>query len=152
MRISGPAKGTLVALALLLCSTNGSAHHSYAMFDGTRTRTIVGTVAQLEWVNPHVFLWVYVSNPDSESGYDLYALENGSPNVLRERGWSSTFFEAGETIAVSFWPVIDGRNGGHFAVATRPDGTVIYGAGGPGGSPDAGRAVPPPAAPAESAP
>lgn len=139
------------ASASLLVAASGSAHHSYAMFDGSQIKTIAGTVARLEWVNPHVFLWVYVRNPDSDTGYDLYALENGSPNVLRERGWSKTFFEEGELLAISYWPVIDGQNGGHFAVATRADGTVVYGAGGPGGSPDAGKAIPPPAAPEESA-
>jgi len=141
----------LIAFALpsLLTSIDGSAHHSYAMFDGSQVKTIVGTIARLEWVNPHVFLWVYVANPASESGYDLYALENGSPNVLRVRGWSPTFFEEGELVAISYWPVIDGQNGGHFAVLTRADGTVVYGAGGPGGSPDAGKAVLPPPAPQE---
>ena len=145
-------------LVLIACASAGavlsadaSAHHSYAMFDGSRIKTITGTVAQLEWTNPHVFLWIYVRNPDSDAGYDLYALENGSPNVLRERGWSKTYFKEGELLSVSFWPVIDGQNGGHFAVATRADGTVVYGAGGPGGSPDAGKAIPPPAAPDEHA-
>ncbi len=38
------------------------AHHSYAMFDGTQTQTVDGTVAKLEWTNPHVFVWVYVPN------------------------------------------------------------------------------------------
>jgi Family of unknown function (DUF6152) len=139
------------AVVNLVLSTSGSAHHSYAMFDASRIKTITGTVARLEWVNPHVFLWVYVPNPDSDTGYDLYALENGSPNVLRQRGWSKTFFTEGEWLAISYWPVIDGQNGGHFAVATRADGTVIYGAGGPGGSPDAGKTIPPPAAPQASA-
>jgi hypothetical protein len=134
----------------ILVSAAGYAHHSYAMFDGSRTETITGTVAQLEWRNPHVFLWMYVRNPASDSGYDLYALENGSPNVLRERGWSTTFFQEGELLSVSFWPAIDGAKGGHFAVATRADGTVVYGAGGPGGSPDAGKVIPPPAAPKAS--
>ena len=136
-------------LAILLLA-EGSAHHSYAMFDGSQVKTITGTVARLEWVNPHVFLWIYVANPASDTGYDLYALENGSPNVLRERGWSSTYFNEGELVSISYWPVIDGQNGGHFAVATRSDGTVVYGAGGPGGSPDAGKAVPPPSAPTGS--
>lgn len=141
---------SLFASAGFILSAGGSAHHSYAMFDGSRIETITGTVAQLEWVNPHVFLWVYVRNPDSDTGYDLYALENGSPNVLRGRGWSRSFFKEGELVAIRYWPVIDGQNGGHFAVATRADGTVVYGAGGPGGSPDAGKAIPPPPAPKES--
>ena len=139
----------LIALSIpsVLFAGSGFAHHSYAMFDGSRIETIVGTVAKLEWTNPHVFLWVYVANPASDTGYDLYALENGSPNVLRVRGWSPTFFAEGEPVAISYWPVKDGQNGGHLAVLTRADGTVVYGAGGPGGSPDAGKAIPPPAAP-----
>ena len=146
MRSKAFAAGVFVSIGLLQ-SVGGSAHHSYAMFDGSQIKTIIGTVAQIEWVNPHVFLWIYVENLQSDTGYDLYALENGSPNVLRERGWSSTYFAEGELVAVSFWPVIDGQNGGHFAVATRLDGTVVYGAGGPGGSPDAGKSIPPPPAP-----
>jgi hypothetical protein len=129
-----------------------SAHHSYAMFDGSRTKTVTGTVAKLEWVNPHVFLWVYVPNPDNDSGYDLYAFENGSPNVLTQRGWSRSHFGEGETVAITYWPLLDGRAGGHFAVATRSDGTVIRGAGGPGGSPDVGFSVAAPATPQGAAP
>jgi len=140
-----------VASTSFLLAASGSAHHSYAMFDGSEVRTISGTVARLEWVNPHVFLWVYVPNSASDTGYDLYALENGSPNVLRARGWSPSYFAEGESVAISFWPTIDGRNGGHFAVATRVDGTVVFGAGGPGGDVDAGKVIPPPAAPEESA-
>jgi len=142
----------ILALAVLIVPSflftgSGFAHHSYAMFNGSRIETIVGTVAKLEWTNPHVFLWVYVANPASDTGYDLYAFENGSPNVLSVRGWSPTYFAEGEPVAISYWPVKDGQNGGHLAVLTRADGTVVYGAGGPGGSPDAGKAIPPPAAP-----
>lgn len=151
MRLRKFALSAFASAGLLLAASE-SAHHSYAMIDGSQVKTITGTVAQLEWVNPHVFLWVYVRNPDSDTGYDLYAFENGSPNVLRERGWSSTYFAEGELVAISYWPVTDGQNGGHFAVATRVDGTVVYGAGGPGGSPDVGKAVAPPAPPVQAAP
>jgi hypothetical protein len=128
------------------------AHHSYAMFDGARLSTVTGSVAKLEWTNPHVFLWVYVPNASSATGYDLYAFENGSPNVLAQRGWSKTSFAAGDPIAVTYWPLADGRTGGHFAVATRADGSVMRGAGGPGGSPDASANVQAPAAPQPAKP
>ena len=141
-----------LAVLVLIVTANASAHHSYGMFDGSQTKTVTGTVAQLEWVNPHVFLWVYVPNAASETGYDLYAFENGSPNVLRQRGWAKTLFVPGDAVAITYWPLRDGRMGGHFAVATRPDGTVIRGAGGPGGDPDVGQAVAAPAAPPADAP
>jgi hypothetical protein len=141
-----------VALLGLVVAADGSAHHSYAMFDGSQTKIVNATVAKLEWVNPHVFLWVYVANPASATGYDLYAFENGSPNVLSQRGWSKTYFTEGEKVAIAYWPLRDGRMGGHLAVATRADGTVIHGAGGPGGSPDAGFAVEAPPVPQEASP
>ena len=144
------AAGALALLGLGIAE-GVSAHHSYAMFDGSQTKTVTGTVAQLEWVNPHVFLWVYVANPASDTGYDLYAFENGSPNVLRQRGWSQALFAPGDLLAITYWPLLDGRTGGHFAVATRSDGTVIRGAGGPGGDPDVGQTVAAPPAPSADA-
>ncbi len=110
-----------------------SAHHSYAMFDGTRTVTVKGSVAKIEWTNPHVFVWMYVPNSASASGFDLYAFENGSPNVLARMGWSKTTFATGEELTIEYWPLADGRTGGHFARAVRADGSEVRGAGGPRG-------------------
>jgi hypothetical protein len=145
------------ALAVAASTTLGvaataAAHHSYAMFDGARTATVTGTVAKLEWTNPHVFIWMYVPNAASVNGYDLYAFENGSPNVLLRRGWTKDTFAVGEPLAVTYWPLADGRTGGHFAVATRVDGSVVRAAGGPGGSVDASSSIAPPPAPAAAKP
>ena len=122
--------------ALLACTlvpgATAWAHHSYAMFDGSKTLTVSGTVAKLEWANPHVYVWVYVKNPSASSGYDLYAFENGSPGVLSRLGWSKSTFTTGERITVEYWPLKDGRSGGHFVKATHADGRVAAGAGGPG--------------------
>lgn len=145
------AQCALAALGLV-AAADAAGHHSYSMFDGSRTATVTGTVAKLEWTNPHVFLWVYVPNAASETGYDLYAFENGSPNVLTQRGWSKRTFVAGEEVAITYWPLADGRTGGHFAVATREDGSVIRGAGGPGGDPDAGASIAAPPAPTAESP
>jgi hypothetical protein len=82
-------------------------------------------------MNPHVFVWIYVPNAKAKDGYDLYAFENGSPNVLTRLGWSRTVLTVGEKITVEYWPLKDGRNGGHFLKATRAQGQVLVGAGGP---------------------
>jgi uncharacterized protein DUF6152 len=120
-----------VIAAIALLATPAWAHHSYAMFDGSKTLTVKGTVAKLEWMNPHVFVWVYVPNPAGKDGYDLYAFENGSPNVLTRIGWTKATLAAGDRISVEFWPLKDGRHGGHFLKATLASGQVLYGAGGP---------------------
>jgi hypothetical protein len=130
LEFTRPALVVVVGLGI---AESAGAHHSYAMFDGTRTLTVKGTVAKLEWTNPHVSIWVYVPNSARENGFDLYAFENGSPNVLTRLGWSKTTFAAGEELTIEYWPLNDGRTGGHFARATRGDGSVIRGAGGPRG-------------------
>jgi hypothetical protein len=140
-----------VTIVLALCLTSSAAaHHSYAMFDGSRTVTVVGTLAKLEWTNPHVFIWVWVQDGSGEPV--LYAFENGSPNVLTRRGWSKTTFAPQEKLAITYWPLTDGRPGGHFAVATRVDGTEVRAAGGPGGDVDASAPIPAPPPPAASRP
>jgi Family of unknown function (DUF6152) len=149
MRASGYAWRAFVAALGFGGAGVAAAHHSYAMFDGTRTVTVTGTVAKLEWTNPHVFIWLYVPNAAAKGGFDLYAFENGSPNVLMRRGWSKSTFATGEKLSVAYWPLLDGRTGGHFAVATRVDGNVVRAAGGPGGAVDASSAIaapPPPTA------
>ena len=115
----------------LVGAATAAAHHSYAMFDGTRMVNVVGTVAKIEWTNPHVFVWVYVANAERESGYDLYAFENGPPSALARVGWSKTMFAVNEPVTIEYWPLLDGRTGGHFASATRADGSVVRGVGGP---------------------
>jgi hypothetical protein len=112
------------------------AHHSYAMFDATRTVTVSGTVAKFEWANPHVFVWVYVPNPKTSGGYDLYAFENGSTNVLTRLGWSRTTLQPNEKVSIEYAPLKDGRTGGHLLKVTYADGRVINGAGGPGSAQD----------------
>jgi hypothetical protein len=138
---------TLVALVSLLLASSAWGHHSYAMFDGSRTLTVSGTVAKLEWMNPHVFVWVYVPIAAAKDGYDLYAFENGSPGVLTRIGWARTTLAVGEKIAVQYWPLKDGRNGGHFVRATRADGQVLLGAGGPNVSATGEPALPKPTQP-----
>lgn len=125
-----------LGLACLSSPNTGAAHHSYAMFDATRTLTVSGTVAKFEWANPHVYVWVYVPNAKTSGGFDLYAFENGSTNVLTRLGWSKTTLQANEKVSIEFAPLKDGRTGGHLLKVTHADGRTITGAGGPGSAQD----------------
>jgi hypothetical protein len=127
-------KAPLVLLAGLAAAGTAFAHHSYVMFDGSRTLTVMGTVAKIEWMNPHVYVWVYVRDDKAPNGYDLYAFENGSTNVLARMGWNKESLKVGEKVSVEYWPLRDGRTGGHFLKATQEDGHVLPGVGGPNGA------------------
>ena len=83
------------------------------MFDTSGTKTVNGTVAKLEWMNPHAFLWVYVPSAEKAGTYDLWGFENGSPSVLQGYGWNKDTLKAGDKIAVEYWPLRDGSIGGH---------------------------------------
>lgn len=127
------AEGKMMCMALLLLTSmsGAQAHHTYAMFDGSHMQTVSGTVAKLEWTNPHVFVWLYVPSPHDPGKYDLYAFENGSPNAITKLGWSNTSLRAGDKITVGYWPLRDGRKGGHLATAAFADGRVLRAVGGP---------------------
>ena len=140
----GPARPSAVRAALMAALSFSAAsmpetvlaHHSYAMFDATRTLSVSGTVAKFEWANPHVYVWVYVPNAKTSGGFDLYAFENGSTNVLTRLGWSRTTLQPNEKVSIEFAPLKDGRTGGHLLKVTYADGRTIVGAGGPGSAQD----------------
>ena len=118
-------------LAALVAARAASAHHTYAMFDAARTLVVEGTVAKLEWHNPHVYVWVYVRDQAAPGSFSLYAFQNGSINVLARLGWSKTSLAAGDAVAVTYRPLRDGRPGGHLLQATLADGRTLKGAGAP---------------------
>lgn len=117
----------LGALILALAAPSGVAlaHHSYAMFDTSGTSTVTGTVAKLEWSNPHAFIWVYVPSRDKPGTYDLWGFENGSPSVLQGHGWNKDVLKAGDKVVVEYWPLRDGTIGGHCEKVTLADGRAL---------------------------
>jgi hypothetical protein len=122
---------TFVASASLLLASTAWGHHSYAMFDGSKTVTVSGIVAKVDWSNPHVFIWMHVPNSRAASGYDLYAFSTGSTHILARNGWSQTTLRVGEKISVEYWPLKDGRTGGQLTRAIHEDGHVTRGIGAP---------------------
>ena len=117
------AARTLVG-ALLMVGLTGvavGAHHSYAMFDQGKVLTVQGTIARVEWADPHVWVWAYVSN--GKGGHDLYGFESGSINSLARQGWTMTTLEVGDKVSIEYNPLRDGRHGGYFKSATFADGS-----------------------------
>ena len=116
-----------IVVAALIVSTSSTAHHSYAMFDLDRTETVSGTVAKVEWANPHMSVWLYVPDPKQQSGYALYAFETGGTNMMVRMGWNKTTFLAGEKVTIDHHPLKGGRTGGAFIKATKANGTTVMG-------------------------
>jgi hypothetical protein len=125
-RVEGQVK-TMFVVAALIVSASASAHHSYAMFDIDRTATVTGTMAKVEWANPHMTVWLYVPDPKQQSGYALYAFETGGTNMMLRMGWNKSTFPAGEKVTIDYHPLKGGRTGGAFIKATKANGATVMG-------------------------
>ena len=109
-----------VALATALAALPASAHHSFAMFDNTRSVTLHGKVTAYQWTNPHSYL--EVDAEDGKGGTKHYTMEMTSPNMLHRGGWSSRTVKAGDVVTAVMAPLRDGQSGGLLLELTLPNG------------------------------
>jgi hypothetical protein len=101
----------IAALLMALIGSPVIAHHSAAMFDDTKVLELKGTVKELQWGNPHIWLQVIV---DEKGTKTEWSIEGGSPNSLSRQGWRSTTFKAGDVVTVRINPMKDGSAAGNF--------------------------------------
>jgi len=114
---------SIAGLALSLFAVPVFGHHSYAMFDQTQLLNLNGTVTDFEWVNPHSWLHVSITNESGTS--ETWSFESSSPRGLSAEGWRADSVVAGDAIEVEFHPLRDGSRGGQLLVVARSDGTKL---------------------------
>lgn len=105
---------TALLAAALVAGAPAAAHHSAAMFDDTRVVELKGTVKELQWSNPHIWLQVVV---DDQGRKTEWSIEGGSPNSLSRQGWRATTFKPGDAVTVRLNPMKDGTPAGNFVGA-----------------------------------
>jgi hypothetical protein len=93
---------TSCVLGLVLMATSVDAHHSFGTFDLNRKVEIIGTIAGIDFVNPHAWLRVNVTAPDGRT--ELYRCEMRGATVLRRSGWTPEMFVVGQPITVQGAP------------------------------------------------
>ena len=100
-----------VALAgASVVATGAVAHHSFAMFDRTRTATVSGTVREFQWTNPHAY--IQLTSRDSAGRAVEYSLEMGAPMYLYARGWRPRTLRPGSQVSIQYNPLRNGDPGG----------------------------------------
>jgi hypothetical protein len=104
------------AIVVILAAMVGAAspvlaHHSFAMYEPTKTLTFKGTVKAFQWTNPHVVIWVLVQPEDGGAAQE-WSFETTSPGVLTRAGWTRQSLKAGDRVSVVFSPLRDGSHGG----------------------------------------
>ena len=106
-------KTTLAMLVAVTLSSAASvplaAHHSFAAeFDAKQPVLFKGTVTRMEWINPHVWIHMNVTQPNGKT--EAWMVEGGAPTVLFRRGFSKTSLQAGTQIVVDGYRAKDGTN------------------------------------------
>jgi len=100
-----------VVAGFMLAASPSSAHHGAGLFDPGETVTVVGTVTQFHFVNPHVLVYITVTGED---GKEIeWAGELTSPNRLARSGsadvkWHKDILRVGDRITMTGNPA---RNG-----------------------------------------
>jgi hypothetical protein len=128
----------VAGLNLVLTSTPVRAHHAFsAEFDANQPITLRGTVARVEWINPHSWIHVDVKNPDGK--IDRWMVEGGNPSVLLRRGFTKDSLPAGTEIVVEGFRAKGNPFRANGRDLTFPDGKKLFMGSSGTGAPTDGR-------------
>jgi hypothetical protein len=122
-------RSLLFTAFLCVVASSGSvwAHHSVqAQFDIHKTVSISGTVAKVEWINPHSYLTVNVKDRDGK--IQKWAFELGGAGALRRAGMSRADrggLKPGDEVTATALPARDGSNSGFLQELKVSDGRVF---------------------------
>jgi len=113
------------SIALIVVATAPiAAHHSFAAeFDAKQPVLFKGTVTKMEWINPHVWIHMNVTQPNGKT--EAWMVEGGAPTVLFRRGFSKTSLQAGTQIVVDGYRAKDGTNKMNAREITLADGRML---------------------------
>jgi hypothetical protein len=115
-----------LVVVLALIGTSALAHHSRAMFDQTKQVTLVGTVREFQWTNPHCWIQVLVPDPSNPGAEPVeWGIEMAAPVELMRKGWKPGSLNPGDKVSIVINPLRDGQRGGLVVSVTGPDGKII---------------------------
>ncbi len=121
----------LFAAGPLLFASGAWGNHGGAAYETDETITVTGAVTKFEFINPHVLIYIAVTNDDGE--VVEWSGELTSPNRLArmERGstvqWSKDILQPGDEIVLSGNPARSGAPSLRLRTVIDADGVAIIG-------------------------
>ena len=112
--------GTILAFGVAT-----SAHHAFsAEFDATKPIKLQGTIARVDWINPHS--WIHLNVRRADGTVETWMVEGGPPGVLVRRGWTKNSLKPGTEILVEGFQAKDGSNKANGRDVTLPGGEKLF--------------------------
>jgi len=101
------------------------AHHSEAaQFDPDDPVNLQGIVVKVEWMNPHI--WYYLDVTDENGEVKTWGFSGLPPGVLRRRGITRDVLKVGDVVRVTGNRARDGSNNASGYRVTFADGRSVF--------------------------
>ena len=116
----------LIASAVMLMTPLSIwAHHAFAAeFDATKPVKLRGTVAKMEWINPHA--WIHIDVKGADGKVTRWMIEAAAPNAMLRRGFNQDSLKVGTEILIDGFQAKDGANRANGSNITYPDGKKLF--------------------------
>jgi hypothetical protein len=88
-----------------------------------RKSTVKGVVKQVDWTDPHIWIWLDVQNASAQ--VEMWGFEGMSPTFSRAAVGRGRRCCPGMRITVTFLPLRDGEAGGMFMTGKLEAGKVL---------------------------
>ena len=116
---------SIALVGVLLAASPVHAHHAFAAeYDGKKQVHLEGVVTQMEWINPHT--WIHIDVTDADGKVTSWMIEGGSPNILLRRGFTKKSLEPGTEIVVQGYMAKSGENKVNGGSVVFPDGKQLF--------------------------
>lgn len=124
----------IVCFVAIACGQQLVAHHSFAaQYDATKAIRLVGTLAKVEWTNPHTYFYLDVKEPDGT--VVQWGFEAASPGSLSRGGFKRGDVKVGDVITIDGYRARDGSRLADARRVTLADGRIVSGASAGDGGP-----------------
>lgn len=112
----------LVALTAVVVPLQ--AHHSHAMFDGSREVVLEGSITGVRFANPHVYLQVRVARKNGVAldVPEVWAIEMSTVQNQTRRGLTPNVLTSGAAIVVTVNPLFSGGLSGNYTTVVSING------------------------------